>query len=219
MAGLAYDVHQVAPPVAGIGDLFDPRYRGRVTMLADFRDGLGMIMRYQGHSPTNANPATVSLAVARVRAAVEGQQIARFTGNADFADLVSGRVVIAQVRSTDMAHLRAARPSLRFVVPESGSTVSTRDMVIPDTTDNQVAAEAWMQWIYDPANYAAMIAQVGATAVLADLHDDLARVGGPAAVDPLVDPPESVWAQLSSWPDLDPVSEAAYAAAYAHAAG
>ncbi len=113
MAGIAYNAAQVAGPVTGVGDLFDPRYKGRVTMLSDLRDGLGMVMQYQGHSPAAATAATVALAVNRVRVAAQSGQIARFTGNADFADLVSGQMAMAQVRSGDVAGLRAANRNLR----------------------------------------------------------------------------------------------------------
>jgi len=215
MAGIAYDTRKVKRPVTGVGDLFDPRYKGRVTMLADPRDGLGMVMAWQGHSPAEATLATVTRAVNRVRVAVVEGQIARFTGNADFADLVSGAMVMAQVRSGDVAGLRAANRHLAFVVPEDGSTLFARNMVVPDTSRNQVAAESWMNWIYDRPDYAAMIAQVRATAVLRDLDDDLARIHPSLAADPLVNPPQSTWDRLAIWAPLDATTEARYAALYA----
>ena len=199
MAGIAYNTKRVARPVRGVGDLFDRRYKGRVTMLADPRDGLGMVMAFQGSSPAEATLATVTRAVDRVRIAARSGQIARFTGNADFADLVSGRMVMAQVRSGDMAGLRAANRNLAFVVPDAGSTLFARNMVVPDTSRNQVAAESWMNWIYDRPNYAAMISQVRATAVLSGLNDDLARISPRLAADPIVNPPLRVWARLSMW--------------------
>jgi len=215
MAGIAFNTRRVARPVTGVGDLFDPRYKGRVTMLADPRDGLGMVMSWQGHSPAAATPATVARAINRVRIAVDRGQIARFTGNADFADLVSGAMVMAQVRSGDVAGLRAANPHLAFVVPAEGSTLFARNMVVPDTSRNQVAAESWMNWIYDRPNYAAMIAQVRATAVLRDLEDDLARIHPALAADPLVNPRPATWARLAVWAPLDPTTEARYATQYA----
>ena len=120
MAGIAYNTKRVARPVRGVGDLFDTRYKGRVTMLSDPRDGLGMVMAWQGHSPAEATLATVTRAVDRVRIAAASGQIARFTGNADFADLVSGRMVMAQVRSGDVAGLRAANPQPRLRRPRGG---------------------------------------------------------------------------------------------------
>jgi spermidine/putrescine transport system substrate-binding protein len=215
MAGIAYHTKRVAHRVTGVGDLFDPRYKGRVTMLADPRDGLGMVMAWQGSSPADATLATVTRAVNRVHIEVERGQIARFTGNADFADLVSGKMVMAQVRSGDVAGLRAANPYLAFVVPAQGSTLFARNMVVPDTSRNQVAAESWMNWIYDRPNYAAMIAQVRATAVLSDLDDDLARIRPALAADPLVNPPPSTWRRLAVWAPLDPTTEARYAGLYA----
>ena len=215
MAGIAYDTRRVARPVRGVGDLFDPHYRGRVTMLADARDGLGMVMAGQGNPPTAATLATVTRAVNRVRSAVDRGQIARFTGNADFADLVSGAMVMAQVRSGDVAGLQAANRHLAFVVPEGGSTLFARDMVVPDTSRNQVAAESWMNWIYDRRNYAEMITQVRATAVLRDLDDELTEVDPVVAADPLVNPPQSTWDRLSVWAPLDATTEARYSALYA----
>ena len=214
MAGIAYN-RRIGRPVTGVRDLFDPRYKGRVTMLADPRDGLGMVMAWQGHSPAEATLATVTRAVNRVRVAVVEGQIARFTGNADFADLVSGQMVMAQVRSGDVAGLRAANPNLAFVVPEAGTTLFARNMVVPDTSRNQVAAESFMNWSYDRPNYAAMIAQVRATAVLSDLDDDLARIHPALAADPIVNPPPAVWRRLAMWAPLDATTEARYAALYA----
>jgi spermidine/putrescine transport system substrate-binding protein len=214
MAGIAYNTKRVARPVRGVGDLFDRRYKGRVTMLADPRDGLGMVMAFQGHSPAEATLATVTRAVERVRIAAQSGQIARFTGNADFADLVSGKMVMAQVRSGDMAGLRAANRNLAFVVPDAGSTLFARNMVVPDTSRNQVAAESWMNWIYDRPNYAAMISQVRATAVLSGLEDDLARISRRLVADPIVNPPLHTWARLAVWAPLDAATEQQYATLY-----
>jgi spermidine/putrescine transport system substrate-binding protein len=214
MAGIAYNTKRVFRPVRGVGDLFDKRYKGRVTMLADPRDGLGMVMAFQGHSPAEATLATVTRAVDRVRLAAASGQIARFTGNADFPDLVSGKMVMAQVRSGDMAGLRAANRNLAFVVPEAGSTLFARNMVVPDTSRNQVAAESWMNWIYDRANYAAMIGQVRATAVLSGIGDDLARISPRLAADPIVNPPPRTWARLAVWAPLDATTEQQYATLY-----
>ena len=133
--------------------------------------------------------ATVTQAVDLVGQARLAGQIARFTGDADFADLVSGAMAIAQVRSGDVAGLVAANPALQFVVPVAGSTVFARDMVIPDTTHNQVAAESWMNWIYDRSHYASLIAAVRATVVLSDMDAELTRLDPALAADPLVNPP------------------------------
>ena len=77
-------------------------------------------------------------------------------------------------------------------------------MVIPDTTHNQVAAESWMNWIYDRAHYASLIAAVRATVVLSDMNAELARLSPTLAADPLVNPPADVWARLAMWAGSTP---------------
>jgi spermidine/putrescine transport system substrate-binding protein len=219
MAGLAYNPNLTLRPITGVPDLFDPAYRGRVTMLSDFRDGLGMIMASQGNPPARATPVTVTAAAEAVRVQHALGQIGRFTGNADFSDLVAGAIAIAQVRSGDMAALQAANRALVFVVPAAGSTLFARDMVLPITTHNQVAGESWMNWIYDRARYASLLAQIGGTGVLSGLDPALARIRPGLVADPIVNPPASTWARLSIWPPLDARTAQRYAALYAGVTG
>jgi len=176
-------------------------------------------MLSQGNSPARADVATVTEAVDLVGQARLAGQIARFTGDADFADLVSGAMAIAQVRSGDVAGLVASNPALQFVVPVAGSTVFARDMVIPDTTHNQVAAESWMNWIYDRSHYASLIAAVRATVVLSDMDAELTRLDPALAADPLVNPPAAVWARLAVWAGTDPHAGARYDALYRQVTG
>ena len=56
-----------------------------------------------------------------------------------------------------MVQLQADNPDLQFVVPESGGTTFIDTMVIPYTTQNQKAAEAWINYVYDRANYAKLV--------------------------------------------------------------
>ena len=51
MAGLAYNPALTGRPITAATDLFDPAFKGRVTMLADRRDGLGMVMLEPGQLP------------------------------------------------------------------------------------------------------------------------------------------------------------------------
>lgn len=219
MAGLAYNPNLTLRPISTVADLFDPAYRGRVTMLADLRDGLGMVMASQGNSPAKATAASVTQAAEAVRVQRAAGQIARFTGNADFADLVGGAIAIAQVRSGDMAMLRAANPALVFVVPTGGSTLFGRNMVVPVTTHNQVAAESWMNWVYDRRHYAELLAQMGGTGVLSGLDPELARISPALAVDPIANPPLTTWALLAIWAPLDARTAQRYALVYAGVTG
>ena len=211
MVGLAVNTKAVTKPVTSIDDLFDPAYKGKVSMLADVRDGLGMILLSQGNSPADPSTESMQKAVDLVKEQKDKGQIRRFTGNDYSDDLTSGNVVIAQAYSGDVAQLQKDNPNLQFVVPDSGTSSFSDNMVIPYTTKNQRAAEEWMNWIYDRDNYAALVAQVQYIPVLSDMVDALAKVDPSVASNPLINPPQSTLDKLVAWKTLTDAQEQEYA--------
>jgi len=211
MVGLAVNTKAVTKPVTSIDDLFDPAYKGKVSMLADVRDGLGMILLSQGNSPADPSTESMQKAVDLVKEQKDKGQIRRFTGNDYSDDLTSGNVVIAQAYSGDVAQLQKDNPDLQFVVPDSGTSSFSDNMVIPYTTKNQRAAEEWMNWIYDRDNYAALVAQVQYIPVLSDMADALAKVDPSVASNPLINPPQATLDKLVAWKTLTDAQEQEYA--------
>jgi spermidine/putrescine transport system substrate-binding protein len=202
MVGLAYNKAATGRDIKGIDDLWDPAFKGRVSMLSDTQDGLGMIMQSQGNSPANPTKETVQKAVDLVREQKDKGQIRRFTGNDYADDLAAGNIAVAQAYSGDVVQLQADNPDLNFVIPESGGDWFIDTMVIPYTTQNQAAAEAWIDYVYDRANYAKLVAFVQYVPVLSDMTDELNKVDPALAKNPLVTPPESATANLKSWAPL-----------------
>ena len=84
--------------------------------------------------------------------------------------------------------LQADNPDLQFVVPESGGDWFIDTMVIPYTTQNQKAAEAWINYVYDRANYAKLVAFVQYVPVLSDMTDELNKVDPEVGVEPVDQP-------------------------------
>ena len=217
--GLGYNKSLVSKPVTSIDDLFDPQYKGQVSMLSDMRDGLGMVMQSQGHSPADATIETVQQAADTVKEQVDKGQIRRFTGNDYIDDLSAGNLAIAQAYSGDIAGLQKDNPDLEFVVPEAGSAIFSDNMVIPYTTKNQAAAEAWMNWIYDRDNYAQLIAQIQYYPVLSDMTEALTKVDPEVATNPLINPPQSTLDLLATWKSLDEQQEQEMVTAYVAVTG
>ena len=111
-------------------------------------------------------------------------QIRRFTGNDYIDDVASGNIAIAQAYSGDVVQMQADNPDIEFVVPESGGTTFVDTMVIPYTTKNQKAAEAWINYIYDRRQLreADRVHPVRAGAV--GLTDELTKVDPDAGKQP-----------------------------------
>lgn len=219
MLGLAYNKAETGREITSVDDLFDPAFKGRVTMFSDMRDALGMIMMSQGKDPAEATEADVQAATDLVAEQNAAGQIRRFTGNDYQDDLTSGNVIVAQVYSGDVAQLQEENPDLEFVVPEAGSTQFVDTMAIPVTTQNKAGAEAWMNFVYDKANYAKLVAEVQYIPVLADMTEALEAIDPELAGNPLVNPPEDVLSKLTSWRTLTDEEDQAYAAIYAEVTG
>ena len=202
LVGLAYNRAVTGRDIKTVEDLWDPAFKGKISMFADAQDGLGMIMLSQGNSPDNPTTETVRKAVDLVKEQKDKGQVRKFTGNDYINDLAAGNVIAGQAYSGDIVQLQADNPDLQFVVPVTGGTIFIDTMVIPYTTQHQDWAETWINYVYDRQNYARLIAHIKYVPVLSSMLDDLNKIDPKLAADPLINPPPSVLDNVKSWPAL-----------------
>jgi spermidine/putrescine transport system substrate-binding protein len=202
LVGLAYNRAITGRDIKTINDLWDPAFKGKVGLFADAQDGLGMIMLSQGNSPETPTTETVRKAVDLIREQKDQGQIRRFTGNDYTNELAVGNIVVGQAYSGDVVQLQANNPDLQFVIPQTGGTSFTDTMVIPYTTKHQDWAETWINYVYDRANYAKLIAHTKYVPVLTNMAADLNKIDPKLAANPLINPPQSVLDNVKSWPTL-----------------
>jgi spermidine/putrescine transport system substrate-binding protein len=219
LVGLAYNRATTGRDITKIDDLWDPAFKGRTSLFSDVQDGLGMIMLSQGNSVDKPTTEAVDKAIDLVREQKDKGQIRRFTGNDYASDLAAGNIVVAQAYSGDVVQLQADNPDLKFVVPESGATTFVDNMVIPYTTQNQKAAEAWINYVYDRANYARLVAFVHGVPVLSDMTDELNKIDPEAAKNPWINPPKDVLDKSKGWGPLTDEQSKQYSDAYAAVTG
>ncbi|WP_370329343.1 spermidine/putrescine ABC transporter substrate-binding protein [Mycolicibacterium hippocampi] len=219
LVGLAYNRAATGRDISTIDDLWDPAFRGRVSLFSDAQDGLGMIMLSQGNTPENPTTESVQQAIDLVREQNDQGQIRRFTGNDYADDLAAGNIAVAQAYSGDVVQLQADNPDLQFIVPETGATTFVDTMVIPYTTQNQKAAEAWINYVYDRVNYAKLVSYVQYVPVLSGMTEELEKIDPEAARNPLINPPEDVLAKSKGWAALTDEQTQEYNTAYAAVTG
>ena len=219
LVGIAYNRAATGRDLTTIDDMWDPAFKGRVSMFSDAQDGLGMIMLSQGNSPENPTTESVQQAIDLVREQKDRGQIRRFTGNDYADDLAAGNVAVAQAYSGDIVQLQADNPDLQFVVPETGATTFVDTMVIPYTTQNQKAAEAWIDYVYDRANYAKLVSFVQYIPVLSDMTEELEKIDPESANTPLITPPQSVLDKAKGWAALTDEQTQEFNTAYAAVTG
>jgi spermidine/putrescine transport system substrate-binding protein len=140
----------LAPGVNSICDLFNPKYKGRVTMLTEMRDSVPMTLKCMGIDPEKATEKQWLAAVDKIKSAAESGQIRSFTGNNYIQDLEAGNVDFVLGWSGDAVQMQANNPNIKFVMPKEGCMLWSTSMEIPAGAPNPAAAEAWMNYVYDP---------------------------------------------------------------------
>ncbi len=219
MVGIAYNRAATGRDLTKIDDMWDPAFKGKVSLLSDTQDGLGMFMMAQGQSPEDPNIESVRKAADLIQEQKDKGQIRRFTGNDYADDLAAGNIIVAQAYSGDVVQLQKDNPDLKFVIPETGSSTFVDTMVIPYTTQNQKAAEEWINYIYDRANYAKLVAATKYVPVLSDMTAELNKIDPELANNPLINPPKETLAKLKAWAPLTDEQTQEFNKAYAAVTG
>lgn len=219
MVGIAYNRAATGRDLTKIDDMWDPAFKGKVSLLSDMRDGLGMFMMSQGQSPEDPTLEGVQKAVDLINEQKDRGQIRRFTGNDYADDLAAGNIIVAQAYSGDVVQLQKDNPDLKFVIPATGSSTFVDTMVIPYTTQNQKAAEEWINYIYDRANYAKLIAATKYVPVLSDMTAELTKIDPELADNPLINPSKETLAKLKAWAPLTDEQTQEFNKAYAAVTG
>ena len=196
MVGIGYNPKKTGRELTSVEDLFDPKFKGQVTMLTEMRDTLGLIMLGLGADPTKATLADATAACAKVKQARESGQVRAFTGNDYAADLAAGNISVAIAWSGDIQGLAADNPDLVWFAPKEGAMLYSDNMLIPKTSDRQGAAHAWLNWCYDPAHSAQIVAGAPYLSAVKGAGEELAKIAPDLAQSPLVNPPDALRAQL-----------------------
>jgi spermidine/putrescine transport system substrate-binding protein len=151
MTGIAYNEKLIGGPVTSIEQLLtDPKLKGRVTLLTEMPDTIGLVMLSNGDDPTKVTKAGFDKAIATIQKAVDSGQIRQFTGNDYSGMMAKGDVWAATAWSGDVVQLHADNPDLKFAVPEAGGMLFTDNMLIP-TGGNVFTASTFMNYVYRPS--------------------------------------------------------------------
>jgi spermidine/putrescine transport system substrate-binding protein len=198
MTGIAWN-EDLTGPVESIEQLFeDPKLKGKVSMLMELADSVGLVMLANGDDPAKVTDDTYQAAVDRVQAAVDSGQVVRFTGN-DFAQpLTRGELAASVAWSGDMIQLLADNPKLKWAVPADGGMIWTDNMFIP-TGGSVATASTYMNYVYDPAVAAKIAAYVNYVPPVKGAKEELLKIDPEIANNTLIIPDDELLAQMHQY--------------------
>jgi spermidine/putrescine transport system substrate-binding protein len=150
LTGIGYNLAATGRPIRGMRDLLtSPDLRGRVSLVMDMRDDIGLILLDQGHDPARFSDAEFDLALETLNRAVQSGQIRTVTNSYRDA-LVRGDIAACVAWAGDLLDLRRQHPGLRFTLPEAGGLLWTDNMMILDPAPHPREAERLMDYYYEP---------------------------------------------------------------------
>jgi spermidine/putrescine transport system substrate-binding protein len=192
----------LAPDARSICDLFDPQYNGKVEMLTEMRDTVPLVMKCMGVDLAQATEDDWLAAIDKIKQAADDGQIRRFTGNDYARDLTSGDAAAVIGWSGDAVQLQADNPDIEFRMPTEGCMLWSDNMVIPVGAPNPAAAEAWMNYVYDPTNQAQIEAYVNYVSPVAGTKEKLLKQDPSIAKNQLIFPSEKFTAKCDVAPTI-----------------
>jgi spermidine/putrescine transport system substrate-binding protein len=149
-AGIIYRKDKVKREPKSVDDLFDPDYKGKVTMLTEMRDTVGVVAASMGVDPETASLDEFMGAVDKIGEAADSGQIRGFTGNEYTKDITKGDSWVIIGWSGDAVQLEADNPNVKFVAPETGVHLWTDNMQIPVGAPHAFTAQKMIDFVYRP---------------------------------------------------------------------
>jgi spermidine/putrescine transport system substrate-binding protein len=172
--------------------LTDPTLKGKVTLLTEMRDTVGLVMLAMGKDTASFTDADFNAACAEIQSAKNAGQIKGFTGNDYTKPLASGDTAACMAWTGDIVQLKADNPSLGYVLPQKGFPLWSDNLVIPNLARHKKNAEILINYYYDPAVMAAVVDYVNYIAPVKGVQPVLEKIDPAVAKNPLIFPSPDV---------------------------
>ena len=147
--GIVINTEKVKDPVAGFGDLFQDKYKGRIVVLDDALEIVTWAMATEGLNPdqvTKENLAKVRPILAKWLPLVKV-----YDSDSPKTALLNGDVDLGVVWSGEAAILLKEQPGkFAYVLPKEGAHMFIDSLAIPKGAENVAAAHKFLDYVMRP---------------------------------------------------------------------
>ena len=150
LTALAYNPKLTKRPITSFNDLFDPAFKGKITMFGDDTDFPTLTMIALGIDPAKSTEEDWKRAAEKMKEL--RPQLREYIDNAGEADVLSsGNAWISMAYSGDIFILNnSGAPDIKFVVPKEGAVLWQDNMAIPKGAKHPLDAITYMDYVYRP---------------------------------------------------------------------
>ena len=215
-AGLAWNKEKVPGGLKTVSDLWKPELKGRVEVLSEMRDTVGLIMGEQGVDISGKFTQDQFMnAVDELDKHIRSGQIRQVKGNSYKEDLISGDALAVIGWSGDITQLNFENgDKWQFALPESGGTLWADNMLVPIGARHKKNAETLMSYYYDPKVAAEVAAYVNYICPVEGARAEMEKIDPDLAKNPFIFPDESFLSKAKAFRTLTPQEETAFSTAF-----
>ncbi|MCU0477453.1 MAG: spermidine/putrescine ABC transporter substrate-binding protein [Chloroflexi bacterium] len=156
--GFAYDTEKIADDLTSWAALWDPRWKGKVAMLDDYRETFAVALMRLDYSVNTTSDAELDEALALLQ---QQRPLLRKYTSDDVGDLKAGNVWMSHAWSGSAYAAAQDRPSLKYVIPTEGGVRGSDTMVVLANAPHPIAAHLFIDYMLDAEVSAANTNYIG----------------------------------------------------------
>jgi spermidine/putrescine transport system substrate-binding protein len=212
-AGIGYRKDKVGRELKTIDDLWAPDLKGKVVVLDELRDTVGLIMLSQGKDISgDFTEDDFMTALAVLQKQVDSGQVRQVKGNSYLEDLRSGNAIAVIGWSGDilLAQFEEEDDNYTFTLPETGGTLWSDNLMVPIASPHKKNAEKLFDFYYDPKVAATAAAYINYICPVEGAKAEMEKIDPSLADSPLIFPTEEDLANVKVFRTLTADEETKY---------
>ncbi len=148
ITGIIYNKKYVKEIPETWSALWKPEYRGRVILLNDNREVIGMALKKHGRSNNSTDPAAVKEAVDDLKQLAP--HVLAFDTDTIKQKFIAEEAWIGTIWSGDASFVYKENKDVAFLVPKEGTTIWADTLAIPKGAKHKELAHKFINFLYDP---------------------------------------------------------------------
>jgi spermidine/putrescine transport system substrate-binding protein len=194
--------------ISTVNGLWDPALKGKVALLTELRDTVGLVMLGNGDDPSSPTRTSFDAAITTLEAQIASGQVRKLAGQGYTELLISNSALAAIAWSGDIGIIQADKPELKFIVPDEGGMYATDNMLIPKGAKHKYTAELWIDFYYQPEIAAIVEAYVQYICPVKGAAAEIAKIDPALAANELIFPTAATKSRLKVWGDVSAEDQA-----------
>ena len=214
--GLAWNKERIPNGLTSVNDLWAPELKGKVVVLSEMRDTIGLIMLSQGVDISETFTDEQFMAALDVlQQQVDSGQVKQVKGNSYKEDLINEQAWAAIGWSGDIFQINAEEgDKWEFALPDTGGTLWSDNLMVPITASNPTGAHALMDFYYRPEVAAEVAAYVNYVCPVQGAQEEMQKIDPELAKSESISPTEEILDKSYVFRPLTPEEQVQYTDAF-----